>query len=364
MTPAFRRLAAVLAVLLAVGLVAPVSAQAAESDVAKARERADAATRELSDAETRLGELEEEIADLEARADTARRHIESLEGTVHELAIQQFMTAGQTRLFSEGDINRQVRADALAEGVQQGNADTIDDFLAVQADLTEIEGALAARQAEQTDTVEILKDRRAELAAELEKVEAAERKRKEEEARKAAAAQAAAAQAAAARAAAAPRNQSTAATSAGSGGASAPAPVASPGPVTSGGGMACPIQGATSFIDSWGFPRSGGRRHQGVDMFAARGTPVVAPVAGNLTHRGNSVGGLSFHLYGDNGTYYYGTHLNGYANQGAGHVPAGTVVGYVGDSGNARGSGTHLHFEIHPNGGSAVNPTPAVRAAC
>ncbi len=362
MSSLFRRFSLLIALVLTVGLLAPATAQADEADVTRARDRADAATRALSDAETRLGELEDEIADLEAEAETARRYLAGLEDTVHDLAIQQFMTAGQTRLFTDGDINRQVTADALAEEVQQGNADTIDDFLAVQADLAETEAILDARLAEQAETVQSLKDRRAELAAELKKVEEAERKRKEEEARRKAEAERAAAAAAAA------RNQRVPATSGGgtSGGGTSGGAAAAPASVqvVSGGGMACPIAGATSFIDSWGFPRSGGRRHQGVDMFAARGTPVVAPVSGNLTHRGNRVGGLSFHLYGDNGTYYYGTHLNGYANQGAGHVSAGTVVGYVGDSGNARGSGTHLHFEIHPNGGSAVNPYGAVRAAC
>jgi murein DD-endopeptidase MepM/ murein hydrolase activator NlpD len=121
------------------------------------------------------------------------------------------------------------------------------------------------------------------------------------------------------------------------------------------------VQGPHSFVDTWGAPRSGGRRHKGVDMMASTGTPVVAPVSGNVTHRGNSIGGLSFHLYGDDGNYYYGTHLSAYGN--AGYVSAGTVVGYVGDSGNARGI-PHLHFEIHPGGGAAVNPTPTVRAHC
>ena len=125
--------------------------------------------------------------------------------------------------------------------------------------------------------------------------------------------------------------------------------------------MLCPVAGPTSFTDTWGAPRGNGRTHKGVDMMAASGTPVVNPVAGVVEHRGNSLGGESFHLYGNNGNYYYGTHMSGYASSGT--LPAGTVVGYVGSSGNA--STPHLHFEIHPGGqGNAVNPYPATRAAC
>ena len=123
----------------------------------------------------------------------------------------------------------------------------------------------------------------------------------------------------------------------------------------------CPVSGAVSFIDSWGFPRSGGRRHKGVDMMARTGTPIVAPVAGSVTHRSNSVGGRSFYLNGNDGNSYYGTHMSGYGESGS--VSAGTVVGYVGDDGNAAGM-PHLHFEIHPGGGAAVNPYSATRAAC
>ena len=96
-------------------------------------------------------------------------------------------------------------------------------------------------------------------------------------------------------------------------------------------------------------------------MMARTGVPVVAPVSGTVTHRGNSVGGRSFHLNADDGNTYYGTHLSGYGTSG--RVEAGEVIGYVGDDGNARGI-PHLHFEVRPGGRSAVNPYPYVRAVC
>jgi murein DD-endopeptidase MepM/ murein hydrolase activator NlpD len=126
---------------------------------------------------------------------------------------------------------------------------------------------------------------------------------------------------------------------------------------------ACPVAGPVEFVDSWGFRRSGGRRHQGTDMLAPTGTPAVAPVSGVVTHRSNRTGGLSYHLVGDDGAYYYGTHLSAYGASGP--VTAGTVIGYVGDSGNARGT-PHLHFEIHPGGegSGAVDPYPTVALLC
>lgn len=134
------------------------------------------------------------------------------------------------------------------------------------------------------------------------------------------------------------------------------------------GNITCPVAGPVSFIDSWLAPRSGGRLHQGVDMFAALGTPVVAPVAGELERTTNDLGGLSFRLWGDDGNFYYGAHLSSYGS-GVGRVEAGRVVGYVGTSGNAAGTPPHLHFEIHPgrgrgDDGGAANPTPTVEIAC
>jgi len=130
------------------------------------------------------------------------------------------------------------------------------------------------------------------------------------------------------------------------------------------GAFVCPVQGSMSFSDTWGAARSGGRSHKGTDMMAAVGTPVVAPANGRVVHDSNSLGGLTFNLYADDGHMYYGAHMSAYENQGAGWVAAGTLIGRVGHSGNASASGPHLHFEYHPDGGSAVNPYSRLTAVC
>lgn len=127
------------------------------------------------------------------------------------------------------------------------------------------------------------------------------------------------------------------------------------------GGWRCPVPGS-SFFNDWGFPRSGGRTHVGNDLFAPRGTPVYAPVAGFVHHYTGTVGGLQFRLEGDDGHRYIGTHLEAFGESG--DVRAGAVIGFVGDSGNAIGSRPHLHFEIHPNRGEPINPYPTLAEAC
>ena len=123
----------------------------------------------------------------------------------------------------------------------------------------------------------------------------------------------------------------------------------------------CPVLGGSAYGDSWGAPRSGGRRHQGVDMLAPTGTPLQAVVSGNVTQGANALGGVTVSVHGDNGNRYYYAHLSAYEGL-AGRVEQGQVIGYIGDTGNAIGT-PHLHFEIHPGGGVAVNPYPSVRAA-
>ena len=124
----------------------------------------------------------------------------------------------------------------------------------------------------------------------------------------------------------------------------------------------CPVSGPRTFMNDWGFAREPGSFHEGNDMFAKVGTPVVAPVAGTVVRDPNPRGGNAFWLYGNDGIAYYGAHLSRYGHSG--NVKAGTVIGYVGNTGDAAGGPTHLHFEIHPGNGDAVNPYPTLLALC
>lgn len=127
-----------------------------------------------------------------------------------------------------------------------------------------------------------------------------------------------------------------------------------------------PVAGPHNYIDSWGSPRSGGRRHKGTDIMSARGTPTVACVPGVIGQTSpfeHGLGGITIWLVGDDGNFYYYAHLNKIANgiiKGA-RVNAGQVIGFVGSTGNAPESAPHLHFEVHPAGGRAVDPYPILR---
>ncbi|MGH8874397.1 MAG: murein hydrolase activator EnvC family protein [Acidimicrobiia bacterium] len=132
-------------------------------------------------------------------------------------------------------------------------------------------------------------------------------------------------------------------------------------------GFICPFVGShTSFIDSWGFPRSGGRTHKGVDMFAPYGESMFAVADGVVSTSTSSLGGRSIWLTADYGVAFYYAHLSDWAVSSGQRVSKGQVIGYNGNSGNASGGSAHLHFEIHPGGrgGPAVNPYPTVASAC
>ena len=120
----------------------------------------------------------------------------------------------------------------------------------------------------------------------------------------------------------------------------------------SSGGFVFPIYGPASFGDSFGGPRPDveGGWHHGEDIFAPTGTPLLAVADGSLHTIGfNRLGGYRLWLRDDDGNEFYYAHLSAYsplAVEGR-RVSAGDVIGFVGDTGDARGT-PHLHFEIHP----------------
>lgn len=141
------------------------------------------------------------------------------------------------------------------------------------------------------------------------------------------------------------------------------------------GGFTCPVT-PSWFQNDWGFPRSGGRSHKGTDVFADRGTPVVAVADGSVvkldatdsyrpgTSRGD-LGGRSVTIRTTDGERWYFAHLDGVANglEVGATVRAGQVLGTTGNSGNARTTPPHTHIE-RSVGGRTVNPFPALDAAC
>ena len=135
-----------------------------------------------------------------------------------------------------------------------------------------------------------------------------------------------------------------------------------PGGAAVGATWVCPVAGRSRFINDFGAPRSGGRGHEGIDMLAPRGTPVVATVSGVVERHDQPRGGVAFYLRGDDGLTYYGAHM-ATSVRGDGRVKVGQIIGTVGNSGNAAGGPTHLHFEVINRAGPK-NPHALLTRAC
>jgi len=135
-------------------------------------------------------------------------------------------------------------------------------------------------------------------------------------------------------------------------------PVATaPAPASAGfgasGGLVRPIPGA-KLTDTFGAARSGGRKHEGIDIFAPEGTPIHA-VAGGTIVQGftNGLGGNVVRIQGDDGRFYYYAHLTPGSTDNlrvGQHVSAGEVIGGVGHTGDAASTPNHLHFQVRQNG--------------
>jgi murein DD-endopeptidase MepM/ murein hydrolase activator NlpD len=125
----------------------------------------------------------------------------------------------------------------------------------------------------------------------------------------------------------------------------------------------CPVDRPRRYVDDFGDARYGGgfHRHQGIDIMAPGGTPIRTPFDGRTKESTSWAGGLGVYVYGKRG-FVFNAHLSKLGKQGK--VKTGDVIGYVGNSGNARGGSTHDHFEWHPGGGPAVDAFRLLNAAC
>ena len=351
-----------MAIAAAVGAAALPTASA-DTSVDKATQAVDAARRkgnalaeQQNKAETELADSEQLLAETQGRLEVSKQKAALTATKFRDSVVLAYVQAGSDTV--SGDSQQRLLGDAYLRASSGRATDSVDELRAANLDLAAARKALDRRLEAQGKALSNLRVREAAVIAQLGQLNQAvtDARRREAEAiaavRQAAAADKARAEAAAI-AATADRKRIEAAAHVNDAGAPS-------GPWT------CPVQGPHSFSNDFGAPRYGGgyHRHQGNDLIAPRGVPVVANVSGTYSRSINGLGGFSYHLQGDDGILYYGAHLDHYSGISGGRVSQGTVLGYVGNSGDARGGVTHLHFEMHPGGGAATNPYPYLIRYC
>jgi murein DD-endopeptidase MepM/ murein hydrolase activator NlpD len=333
----------------------------AEARVTAAIKAANQATGAYQDAQSRYYSLQDQIA-------AGRKKIDALQAQRRELVKLAQMRAvvaykGGALQIDElidvgGDFMESARRATLLDRVNaRGNAaivqlsgvtdelrvrerDMNKQLASARTSLTDMKRQADAATKAVADSQQAVEQLKARLAAE---------RRQAELARRLAAAQAAA------RARERSKNIST---GGGDGGGA--------GQIIARGSWVCPVQGSVSFRNDWGEPRGGGTRgHKGTDMFAPAGTPTVAPTDGTVFFQDDTLGGHSWYVTDAQNNTYYGTHLQDTVG-GARSVKAGELLGHVGNTGDAAGGPTHLHFEIRVGGpnGTKINPYPTLAAHC
>lgn len=337
-----------LALVITMGAAAPAGADPldeAKARVVAAQQAADAAAVEYEAAIERYEEVTAQIATLQAKIAANKEEAARLQVIAERRAVEAYTGHGsmtEDPVLTTEDPLDVLRREKLLARTKRREDNAIHRLARINQELDDQRAKLEEHQAEQARALQVAEAEQAQVQAQLGEAQVAldaleEYLRQVEEAQRARDIAASVARSASNRA----------------GGGSGAGAV---------GGIVCPIRGAVSFIDSWGHPRHQGR-HEGVDLMSPRGTPNVAVVSGSVTFRAGGTSGNGAYLSGDDGNLYYYFHLDSYEG-GPRQVAQGDVIGYVGNTGDARYTATHTHFEIHPGHGPAVNPYPSVRAVC
>lgn len=380
---------------LAVASAQDPAAVRAAQEIQAARDRANAASQAMFDAESRLDTLELEIVAAEGDLAAVEAQADSMRSSLQQDAQRSFVNSGTSipLLIDLDQANAGITADRQASVARGAASVELDDFDVVMKDVRAQRAELEAQQDATTQARAQFEDLKATAEAEVVKLAEVEKQRladvavqreleRQRQARLAQEAAVAKQLQASNAAAASSSNPSTASAPEPSGSqgsasnspqaAASPSPAESPSPAAApvppspppsnaGSGIVCPVAGPHAFADTWGAPRSGGRTHEGVDMMAPSGTPLVAVESGYAEFKTTRLGGNSVWVNGGSGTRYFYAHLSAWEGSSR-NVSQGEVIGYVGATGNT--TANHLHFEIHPGGGRAVNPYPYVRAVC
>jgi murein DD-endopeptidase MepM/ murein hydrolase activator NlpD len=301
LAPVWRVLVAICAV--AAAGIALLASPAGGQPAPDPRQDAKGAAARYSDIETRYGLLGDQIAALEEKIQAGEARRAELRGIAQRRAAVAYKNAGADLgvLFEAKNPSEGARSAALLDRANEADNHLADEIGALNAQLTAQRDQLAAEQKERQGALNQLNGIDANFAA-----------------------------------------------------------IMAGGPVQIIDGMACPVPGA-GFTDDYGRPRPGGRSHQGVDMHAPSGIPELAVVAGNVTYGDGGGGGMGAYIAGDDGNRYVYYHLSAYVGPPR-HVSPGEVIGKLGATGDA--TGPHLHFEIHPGGGPAVDPYPTLARIC
>jgi murein DD-endopeptidase MepM/ murein hydrolase activator NlpD len=327
------------------------TSQAALDDWDAAAERAVEALERYNDVNQELESVSLRVLQLRDRIDEKQTDVADIRERVIGRAVEMYMDGGSQVaefVLSSSSVDQVLTGQEFLEVVTEEDISSLDHLAALKNDMEKWQEELKEDQVRLADLNQQALDIAALMEEAMNKKEAAYRTLNED-CRKLRAEYDA--QLAAAAALAAARANGAA------GGV--------PASVTS--GFICPMNaGAIHFINDWGFPRSGGRTHKGTDVFAPMGQPVVAVVGGTVRVYTAGLGGNAVWLTSDNRTGYYFAHLSGWAPglKTGDYVSKGQVIGYNGNTGNAYGGAPHVHFQIHPGGGSPMNPYFTLKSAC